>query len=184
MDDDLDFHSGQVASNFQSVTGIPAVRRRVLGVLALLGLAVAVLALVVEHRFWWLTLTGRRTTARISAREVTLVGYIARRGIQESPMYETEFQYTFTDQAGKPRQDAFSLIGTSDDFRINQQLAIMTPRFGDGPSMPASVFFYLEHDVQWLSFTVAGVVCLVGAVVCLIWRARTPVISRANQANR
>jgi hypothetical protein len=63
MDDDLDFHSGKVASNYQSLTRVsPARRRQVLGVLALLGLAVVVLTVVVEHRFWWLTLTGRRAT--------------------------------------------------------------------------------------------------------------------------
>src|SRR5262245_61224699 len=104
MDDDLDFHSGKIASNCKSLTGIPAVRRRVLDVLALLGLAVAVLAVAVEHRFWWLTLTGRRTTATITAREVDVVGYIVRRGMRESPLYETDFQYTFVDNAGKPQQ--------------------------------------------------------------------------------
>jgi hypothetical protein len=174
MDDDLDFHSGKIASNFKSVTGIPAVRRRVLGVLALICLLMVVLAVVVEHRFWWLTLTGRRTTAKIAAREVKVVGYIVRRGMREAPMYETDFQYTFTDDAGKPRQGAFTVIGSSDDFRIGQEITIMMPRFGSGPSVPASWFFYLQHDVQWLSFTVAGLVCLGVAVVCLVWRARTP----------
>ncbi|OAI49993.1 hypothetical protein AYO44_06060 [Planctomycetaceae bacterium SCGC AG-212-F19] len=148
-------------------------RQTVLGVLAMLGLVVVVLAVVVEHRFWWLTLTGRRTTAKISAREVNVVGYIVRRGMREA-LYETEFQYTFADDGGKAQQGAFTLIGSSDDFRIGQEIAIMMPRFGSGPSVPASWSFYLEHDVQWLSFTVAGLVCLVGAVVCLIWRARTP----------
>src|SRR5262245_8630025 len=179
MDDDLDFHSGKIASNFKSVTGIPAVRRRVLGVLALLGLAVVVLAVVVEHRFWWLTLTGRRTTAMITAREVNVVGYIVRRGMREAPMYETDFHYTFVDDAGKPQQSAFTLIGSSDDFRIGQEIAIMMPRFGSGTSVPASFSFYLQHDVQWLSFTVAGLVSLVVAVVCLIWRAWTPAASRS-----
>src|SRR5262245_22120123 len=158
MEDDLDFHSSKIASNFQSVTGIPAVRRRVLGVLALLGLAVVVLAVVVEHRFWWLTLTGRRATAKISAREVNVVGYIVRRGMRESPLHETHFQYSFADESGKAQQGAFTLIGISDDFRIGQEIAIMMPRFGSGPSVPASWSFYLQHDVQWLSFTVAGLV--------------------------
>src|SRR5438552_19087731 len=107
MDDDLDFHSGKIASNFKSVMGIPAVRRRVLGVLALLGLAVGVLAVVVEHRFWWLTLTGRRTTAKISARELNVVAYIVRRGIRHAATYETECQYTFADDGGKAQPDAF-----------------------------------------------------------------------------
>lgn len=174
MDDDLDFHSGKIASNFKSVTGIPAVRRRVLGVLALVGLVFVVLAVLVEHRFWWLTLTGRRTTARITAREVNVVGYIVRRGMREAPMYETEFQYTFADDAAKPRHGAFTLIGSSDDFRIGAEIPVMMPRFGSGPSVPASFSFYLQHDVQWLSFTGAGLVCLVVAVGCLIARARTP----------
>jgi len=177
MDDDLDFHSGKVASNFKSVTGIPAVRRRVLGVLALLGLAVVVLAVVIEHRFWWLTLTGRRATAKISAREVDVVGYVVRRGLR-APLYETEFQYTFADDDGKAQPGAFTLIGASNDFRIGQEIAIMLPRSGSGPSVPASWSFYLQHDVQWLSFTVAGLVCLVVAILCLIGRARPPAASR------
>jgi hypothetical protein len=179
MDDDLDFHSGAIASNYQSVTGIPAVRRRVLGVLALIGLAVVGLALVVEHRFWWLTLTGRRAPAKISAREFTVVGYIVRRGIRDAPMYQTDYQYTFADEAGKPQQGAFTLIGESNDFRIGQEINIMMPRFGGGPSVPASPFFYLQNDVQWMTFTVAGLVCLVASVVCLILRARTPLASVA-----
>jgi hypothetical protein len=92
-------------------------------------------------------------------------------------MYQTDFHYTFAD-AGTPRHGVFTLIGSSDDFRIGEEIAIMMPRFGSGPSTPASLSFYLQHDIQWLTFTVAGLVCLVAAVVFLIWRARTPAASR------
>src|SRR5262249_38334796 len=114
MDDDLDFRAGKIGTTFP-IKGFPPVRRRGLGLLALVNLLVVGLAGVVEHRFWWLTLTGRRATAKIVAREVKVVGYIVRRGM-ETPMYQTDFYYTFPDDAGKPQLGVFMLIGSSDDF--------------------------------------------------------------------
>ncbi len=91
----------------------------------------------------------------------------------EHPPRETQLANT-ADDAGKLQQGFFTLIGSSDDFRIGQEIVIVMPRFGTGPSVPASLFLYMQRNVQWLSFTVAGRMCLVAAVVCLSLRARIP----------
>lgn len=172
MDDELDFHSGQVASNYRSVHGTPATRRRVFTALSALGLTVAAAAVAVEHQFWWLMLTGRRATAQISDREEHIVGYISRRSIRNVPLIETEYHFTFTDAAGAEQRHSFLLIGSSEDFRIGQEVPVMYPRWGSGPAAPASWSFYVDHDPAWFTVTAVGTVCLLVALGCLLGRFR------------
>jgi hypothetical protein len=176
MADELDFHGGKLSWHTHPGKANSAGTRRVLTIISAFGLAVAILALVVEHRFWWLSLTGRSATAKISARDERIIGWIANRRMamagQTFPLVETEFQYTFIDHTGAERQGTFTLPEASHAFRVGENLSVMYPRVSSGPAQPSEWGYYFHHNTVWLSFTSVGLLFLVIAVGCLVWRRR------------
>lgn len=178
MCDELDFNDGKLSWHSHPGNANLAATRRVLTVIAMMGLAVACLAVIVEHRFWWLTLTGQRATAQITGRDERVIAWISSRRMalsgQAFPLIETEFQFAFTDHVGAERQGTFTLPEASQAFRVGEKLDVMYPRFGNGRAEPSGWGYYFRHDAAWFSFTSVGLGCLLLSAVCLEWRRRLP----------
>jgi hypothetical protein len=183
--DELDFSGGQLTTAHLSLRPDHGWLRRVLAVVSVIGLLSGLVAIVVEHEFWWLKLAGRRATAQVTVREERLIGWMAtRRSAAQGlalPITDTEFRFAFTDHAGGKRLGSFQLNAGSEAFRVGEALEVMYSRFGDGPGYPSALSFYAEHDPVWFSFTLVGIIGLVTSPICWWWRSR---IAQENQRDR